>query len=411
MGMSEKQWQIMTFPLTSYEALICDGAIRTGKTTFMAISFIDDAMRRFNGQRFAICGKTVESTVKNILQPYLAGDWWKVKQYGTQWRNSEKTLTVTLGDVRNTFEIFGGRDESSYTLIQGRTLAGVLLDEVALQPRSFVEQALARCSVAGSKFWFNCNPAGNLHWFNQEWIQHPEKHNALHLHFTLDDNPGLAPEIRQRYMTMYSGVFYQRYILGLWVNAEGLVYAQVANDLQRYTTKQPAEAFDGAWYISMDYGTHNPCSMGLWCVANGKAVRVKESYFDSRAAQYQKTDEEHYKALEQLAEGHYIRYIVCDPSAASFIETVRRHGRFKVLAADNDVLNGIRATQQLLQAGRVLIHDSCADAKREFCSYSWDDKRTEDAVIKENDHAMDDIRYFCYTVLARELRWANWGAK
>lgn len=233
MPISQKQRQIMAFPFTHYNALIADGAIRSGKTSFMMLAFVDDAMRRYNHQRFAICGKTVDSTVKNIVVPYL-GITWAQDKYNLSWRRADKVLIVSDGKNQNIFEVFGGKDESSFSLIQGRTLAGVLFDEVALQPRSFVEQALARCSVEGSRFWFNCNPESPKHWFYEEWIKKPEKHKALHLHFKLDDNPALSEEIKARYRSMYSGVFYDRYILGKWVAAEGVVYQDFADNPDRY---------------------------------------------------------------------------------------------------------------------------------------------------------------------------------
>ena len=154
MPISQKQRQIMAFPFTHFDALIADGAIRSGKTSFMMLAFVDDAMRRYNGQRFAICGKTVDSTVKNIVVPYLGVNWAQDK-YNLSWRRADKVLLVSDGKHQNLFEVFGGQDEISFSLIQGRTLAGVLFDEVALQPRSFVAQTLARCSVEGTRFWFN----------------------------------------------------------------------------------------------------------------------------------------------------------------------------------------------------------------------------------------------------------------
>ena len=137
-------------------------------------------------------------------------------------------------------------------------------------------------------------------------------------------------------------------------------------------------------------------------------MRIRESYYDGRKNQHPRTDEEHYAALEQLTHGYYIQQIIIDPSAASFIETIRRHGRYLVVQAENDVVNGIRTTAALLQAGRVLLHESCTDSLREFGTYCWDEKSRQDKVVKGNDHAMDDIRYFCATVLAREYRWADW---
>ncbi len=396
MPISNKQRQIMAFPYTKYDALICDGAIRSGKTVFMMLSFVDDAMRRFNNQRFGICGKTVDSAIKNIITPYLGLSYAKQK-YRIQWRRSDKLLIVSKGKTQNVFEIFGGKDESSFMLIQGRTLAGILMDEVALMPRSFVEQAVARCSVEGSKLWFNCNPDSPQHWFYTEWIKNAKERNALHLHFLLDDNPSLSESIIQRYKSLYTGVFYQRYILGEWVLAEGLVYEFNESNI---TDEQNKGA---EYYISVDYGTLNPFSAGLWSVTGDKAVRIKEYYYDGRNKKKQMTDEEYCDAIMELAKGAYITKVIVDPSAASFITALKRRG-FRVQQANNSVIDGIRRTAVYLCNGNIKIHRSCVDAIREFGLYRWDEKQNEDKVIKENDHAMDDIRYFCNTIMVRKVR-------
>lgn len=412
MALGEKQLQILQFRFSDYSYLICDGAVRSGKTSLMMVGFVDDAMTRFNGRRFGICGKTVDSATKNIVQPYMAMQYAQ-KSYRIKWSRTDKTMTVSKGGITNVFEVFGGKDESSYALIQGRTLAGCLIDEVVLQPRSFVDQAMIRCSVTGAKVWFSCNPAAPSHWFYTDWIKKADKGeiNAKHIHFVLRDNPGMSEETIQRYEKSFSGVFYQRYVLGEWVAAEGLVYPFFSAGQDAYLFHGDASHVDGQFYVSIDYGTHNPCSMGLWVIHNGKALRIKESYFDSRAERVQRTDEEHYAELERLTKGYYIQAVVVDPSAASFIETIRRHGRYLVVPADNDVLNGIRCVASLMQAGLVTIHESCTASRREFGLYSWDDKAKEDRVVKENDHAMDDIRYFCYTILAPLIRWADWRRK
>ena len=412
MALGEKQLQILQFRFSDYSYLICDGAVRSGKTSLMMVGFVDDAMTRFNGRRFGICGKTVDSATKNIVQPYMAMQYAQ-KSYRIKWSRTDKTMTVSKGGITNVFEVFGGKDESSYALIQGRTLAGCLIDEVVLQPRSFVDQAMIRCSVTGAKVWFSCNPAAPSHWFYTDWIKKADKGeiNAKHIHFVLRDNPGLSEETIQRYEKSFSGVFYQRYVLGEWVAAEGLVYPFFSAGQDTYLFHGDASHVDGQFYVSIDYGTHNPCSMGLWVIHDGKALRIKEGYFDSRTERVQRTDEEHYAELERLTKGYYIQAVVVDPSAASFIETIRRHGRYLVVPADNDVLNGIRCVASLMQAGLVIIHESCAASRREFGLYSWDDKAKEDRVVKENDHAMDDIRYFCYTILAPMIRWADWRRK
>ena len=398
MAISEKQKQIMAFPFTGYDALICDGAIRSGKTAFMMLSFVDDAMRRYDGQRFGICGKTVDAAVKNVIMPYLGLSYAREK-YCLQWRRTDKQLVVSDGERENLFEVFGGKDESSFMLIQGRTLAGILLDEAALQPRSFVEQAVARCSVDGSKLWFNCNPDSPEHWFYKEWICQAERRNALRLHFLLEDNPSLSPKIVERYKTMYDGVFYRRYILGEWCMAEGLVY-NFFDRAVHVTEELPRR---GRYYVSVDYGTLNPFSAGLWCVSEGVAVRVREYYYSGRAEREQKTDEEYYRELERLAGELPVESVIVDPSAASFIAVIRRHGRFPVRKAGNDVLSGIRLTAALLKAGIVKIGAGCTDAIREFGLYRWDEKSGVDRPVKENDHAMDDIRYFCNTVMRRDF--------
>lgn len=391
MSISQKQRKILAFPYTNYDALICDGAIRSGKTAIMAIAFIDDAMRRYNGQRFGICGKTVDSAIKNIIVPYISTAYAK-RKYRLQWKRSEKVLIVSRGKKTNIFEVFGGRDESSFALIQGRTLAGVLIDEVALMPRSFVEQACARCSVDSSKLWFNCNPGSPQHWFYLEWVQQASSKNALRLHFDLEDNPSLSENVINRYKNSYKGVFYQRYVLGQWVVAEGLVYDFGEKNI---TDERPES---GEYYISIDYGTMNPFSAGLWCLRGAKAVRVKEWYYNGRAENVQLTDEQYCNAVEDFSKGYDIRKVIVDPSAASFITALRKRG-FTVMQAKNEVLDGIRRTAMLLQSGNIKIHRSCGDTIREFGLYSWDEKATEDTVIKENDHAMDDIRYFVNTIL------------
>lgn len=399
MPISNKQKQILAFPFTKYDALIADGAIRSGKTVFMMVAFVDDAMRRFNNQRFGICGKTVDSTVKNIITPYVGLNYAQEK-YAITWKRTDKLLVVSDGEHENIFEIFGGKDESSFMLIQGRTLAGVLFDEVALQPQSFVEQALARCSVEGSRFWFNCNPDVPNHWFYQSWVQKAKEHNALHLHFEIEDNPSLSEKIINRYKTMYSGVFYRRYILGEWCVAEGLVYDFGEDNITDEIPKS------GEYYLSIDYGTMNPFSCGLWCVLGGKAVRIKEYYYSGRGEKVMKTDEEYCDEVDKLTKDYTISKVIVDPSAASFIASLRKRG-YSVQKANNDVIDGIRRTSVYLKEGKVLIHRNCADAIREFGLYRWDDKSTEDKVIKENDHAMDEIRYFCNTVLKHKFKQNN----
>lgn len=404
----EKQLYTLTWwsdaAMHDYDAIICDGSIRAGKTMTMAVSFILWAFTAFDKQVFAICGKTIESVRRNIVTHLPQ---WLDGIVRIQERRSENLLIISFAGKTNRFYLFGGKDEGSAALIQGMTLAGVMFDEVALMPRSFVEQALARCSVEGSKFWFNCNPDSPEHWFYKEWIQKHKEKNALYLHFTMKDNNSLSEKVKKRYESMYSGVFYDRFIRGLWVVAEGLVYDFFQS--KKETIIKTVDMNDyNEFYVSIDYGTINPCSMGLWGVNSEGAARIRESYFDSRKEGRQRTDEEHYQALVELVEDLPITRVIVDPSAASFIECIRRHGEFRVKPAINSVIDGIRITSSLLNAGMIRIDPSCKDCIREFGLYRWDEKKTADTVLKENDHAMDEVRYFCNTVLRKKFKWLDW---
>lgn len=388
------------------KAIICDGSVRSGKTVSMILGFVHWAMRFFDGKNFGICGKTISSTERNIILPLLnmpdITDYYSLQYI----RGENKRIVIRSGSHTNTFFIFGGKDESSYTLVQGITLSGVLFDEVALMPKSFVDQAVARTlSEPEARYWFNCNPESAEHWFYKEWICNTRQKKALHLHFTMQDNPILSPEQIADAERLYTGVFYNRYIKGLWCVAEGLIYPMF--DKAVHVTHHPELQPGGDYYISCDYGTLNPTSAGLWYLQpDGHAIRLREYYYDGRKTKTPRTDEEHYAALKQLAGdvADKVRAVIVDPSAASFIECIRRHGLFRVWQADNSVLNGIRDTSSLLQMQYLHICDNCTDIIREFPLYRWDESATEDRPIKENDHAMDDMRYFVRTAMTRTLK-------
>ena len=374
------------------EAIICDGAVRSGKTLSMSLSFFLWAMCCFDGRRFGLCGRTIISLRRNVLKeivPILEELGFRCTE-----KRSENLLTVRWKGRTNEFYQFGGKDEGSAALIQGVTFGGVLMDEVALMPKSFVEQAVARCSLPGSRIWFNCNPEGPGHWFYKEWILGAQQKKALYLHFTMEDNPSLTPEIRARYQRLYAGSFYQRFVLGKWVSVEGRVYEFFTHDMAVEKPEEPC----GEYYISCDYGTVNPASFGLWGSRDGVWYRLKEFYFDSKQEGRQMTDGEYARELRKLAGGRPIRAVVIDPSAASFSELLRREG-WNVRKADNDVLSGIRKTAEFLKNGKIKICHGCDDCLREMELYVWADKKDKDAVRKEYDHAMDDMRYFAATVL------------
>lgn len=402
---SVKQKQVLTWwcpnsPVKEKDGIIADGAIRSGKTLCMSLSYVLWAMESFNQQNFGMAGKTIGSFRRNVLF------WLKMmlasRGYSVVDHRSDNLIVVSKGTTTNYFYIFGGKDERSQDLIQGITLAGMFFDEVALMPESFVNQATGRCSVTGSKFWFNCNPDNPRHWFKVNWVDKCKEKNIIYLHFTMDDNLSLSEKIKERYRSMYVGVFFKRYILGLWCVAEGLVYSMFSEE--RHVKK---EHMTGAltYVVSVDYGTVNPFSAGLWAFDGWHSQREAEVYYNSREVGKRVDDEEYYKMLKKLIGNRRVECIIVDPSAASFIEVIKKYNEYSVMGANNDVLDGIRVVTTMLNKDMISVHEDCQDNIKEYGLYVWDEEKGDDVVIKENDHSMDDTRYYCYTFLRRRLRW------
>lgn len=386
----------MCFGETSYDALICDGAVRSGKTSTESVAYILWAMEHFDRCNFIIAGVSVESAKRNVVNPILATEYL-TERYTMTWAGRSNLLTVRNRDSVNHFYVFGGKDESSYRIVQGLTAAGCLLDEAVLMPRSFVEQCMARCSVEGSKFWLSCNPGSPSHWIFREWIQKLKEKNAYRIHFKLIDNPSLSKKTVERYERMYSGVFKQRYIDGDWVAAEGLVYPNWRDAIESRwepTAENPMRSY----CVSIDYGTMNPFAAIKWMQdRSGTWHAVEEWYYSGRDSMEQKTDADYVEAMVEFTRDHDGKTeVIVDPSASSFIAAMRRAG-FKVLKADNDVLDGIRDVSVCLKSGAVKIADTMACTKAEFEAYVWDAKAADDKPVKEMDHAMDSLRYLVKT--------------
>lgn len=418
---SEKQKKVLTWwtpdsPYKDYDGIIADGAIRSGKTISMITSFLMWAMTNFDDQNFALCGKTIGSLRRNVIRDFkkiAAGRGYEVHE-----NRSEKIIYVSRGSVENRFLCFGGRDESSQDIVQGVTLAGVLFDEVALMPESFVNQATGRCSVEGSKYWFNCNPEGRLHWFKVQWINKYLEKRLLYLHFTMDDNLSLSERIKERYRRMYVGVFYRRYIEGKWCAAEGVIYDnwnEAVNGFDQETEHPWTEKYCHH-YVAVDFGSTNP-TVFLDVFDDGEIFWIrKEYYHDSVKEQKQKTVSEYADDLDSFLteEERDEVQIIIDPSAEAFKLELRNRG-YRVKDADNEVLEGIRLTATMIQLGGLKVDKSCTHLRHELESYIWDQKakeRGEEKPVKQNDHAMDAMRYLVKTKTnrARLDRIADVGA-
>lgn len=415
---SRKQRQVFTWwvdssPVKNAEGIIADGAIRSGKTVSMSLSYVMWAMERYDGENFIMAGKTISSFKRNVLQNLKL----MLTSRGYKWiyhisGDLPNMLEVTRKGKTNYFFIFGGKDEGSQDLVQGITAAGVFFDEVALMPESFVNQATGRLSVEGSKMWFNCNPAGPVHWFKVNWIDKSREKKLLYLHFTMDDNLSLSEMTKARYRSMYAGVFYLRYIRGLWKAAEGLIYTMFTDD-NLYTDDQRPVALKSMAVrsIAVDYGTTNPCVfLDIW--DDGQTLWIDREYrWDSRSEEAQRspnpqrTDSQYADDMAEFIGNRPEEQceIIVDPSAASFIAELQGRGYY-VKPADNEVIDGIRIVSTLLAKRNIRINRKCKGLIGEMQSYVWDDKaaeRGEEKPVKQQDHGPDALRYYCKTKLPK----------
>lgn len=374
--------------------IIAEGAVRSGKTYGLLVGFLTWSRSTFTGQNFILAGKSVGALKRNVVQPMLA----LMRQMGWRYRYNRSELFIECGG--NVYYLFGASNEASQDVLQGITAAGCLADEAALFPKSFIDQMVARCSVDGSKLWFDCNPSYPTHFFKTEWVDRADELGLLLLHFTMTDNPSLTDQIRARYERMFTGVFRDRYILGLWTLAEGLVYPDYKTALEpRYSGSATRYA------VSCDYGTQNAFAALLWASDGAIWHVVKEYRYSGRDTGHQKTDADYVADMRAFSDGlpDDAPFII-DPSAASFIAAMRREG-FKVRKAKNDMMDGIRMTGSAIATGLVRIADDLPELEKEFAGYVWDDKGAGDRPVKVNDHLMDALRYGVATLrIVRESK-------
>lgn len=425
---TKKQLQLLTWwseksPYKNMSGIIADGAIRSGKTIIMGLSFIFWSMQNYENTKFAICGKTVGSARRNIIEPLT--ELLKKRGYRVVFHMTEGKIVIGRKGVTNTYYIFGGRDERSASLIQGITLAGVLLDEAALMPRSFVEQAIARCSVKGAKLWFNCNPEGPRHWLKKEWIDKAKEKKILRIQFMLEDNPSLDEETLEKYHSMYQGIFYKRFILGEWAFADGIVYPNIPEE-SYYTNAMrdnvlPIKIREGDIkpMYAADAGTINPqIYLEVYKIKKPDSsipyFYVENEYcWNSREKLRQKTNEEYVQDFKRFTGGKkYIRLII-DPSAGSLKVAHQRAGDL-VTNAKNDISKGIAMVGTLFGIGHIYINrDNCPNLVEELGLYKWDEKKSENGkeeVVKTNDHSCDALRYAIYTTTS-EFEVYGFGGK
>lgn len=378
MPLTNKQHEYLTS--CNHRWNVKTGATGSGK------SFVDIAVtipKRILASRgeglLVLMGNTRGTLERNILEPM-------------------RTLYPNLvGNIRsdNTVEMFGkkvyalGADNKKHvSRIQGATFEYVYGDEITTWSEEVFQMLKSRLRCEHSHFDGTCNPDSPMHWFKEFLDSDADIYQQSYI---IDD--GVLPDnVVAELKKEYAGtVYYDRYILGKWTLAEGLIYPMFDNvvpTVERNYTQ---------YYVSMDYGIQNATAMLLWGLCDGVWYGVKEYYHSGRETNQQKTDQQYYDELVKLCGDREIRNLIIDPSAASFIVLCKQNKRFKVLPAKNDVIPGIRHVGQVLSERKILFNDCCRRHIEEFGLYSWDDKALEDRPIKENDHGMDDIRYFVET--------------
>lgn len=412
---SEKQKKVLTWwfpesPVQDYDGIIADGAIRSGKTVSMALSFIMWAMESFSDENFALCGKTIGTFRRNVLKPLKVMLW--TRGYKFVDHRTDNLLEVSRKGVTNYFYVFGGKDEGSQDLIQGLTLAGAFFDEVALMPESFVNQATGRCSVEGSKFWFNCNPLNPLHWFKKNWIDRAEEKRLLYLHFTMDDNLSLSERVKERYRALYQGVFFKRYILGLWVAAEGVIYRQFADHPEKYTKSFETDAERERWLkdlmfisIGIDFGGNRSLTTFVASAVhiNFKQIgaiadhHIEGKKGDIDSDRLNREFVQFYRQIERDFPGVPIMYIFGDSESQYLINGLRKALQAEGIpagigdSAKKEIKQRIYCGNTLINLGRMYVLDTCKILPDGLKSAVWDSKAAEKGEDKRLDNFSSDI--------------------
>lgn len=382
---------------------ILEGSVRSGKTVAMIPKWINYIKNGPKGL-LIITGVSKETIYDNVLQ-----DLFDTVGEGNYKYNIQTGLIKMFG---RKIKVIGAKDEGSEKYIRGKTIAGAYCDELSLMPERFFKQLLNRMSVKGAKLYGTTNPDSPFHYLYTEYITDPKKllsGMVKVIHFMLEDNPSLDNEYKDFIKDAYKGLWYDRMILGLWKIAEGAIYDMFDSN-NEYTEESKKKGnvpnYDLFYrrYYCMDYGTTNPCVFLEVIEQDGKYYIENEYYYDSKKKNRQKDDSEYADDLIKFIDGKRYTVVIIDPSATSFKVTARKRG-IKVKDADNDVLDGIRLVSSLFALNLLKVNvDKCPNFIKERSAYIWDEKAAKLGVekpVKDMDHSMDSIRYFCKTIIKR----------
>ena len=376
---------------------IAHGAVRSSKTISGTVRWLTYIIDGPPGD-LAMLGKTTATLQRNVLNDLFD----IVGPTNYKWVNRQQGELKVMG---RRIYCFGANNEDAESKIRGATFAGAYCDEVNLYPQSVFNQLMARLSIEGAQCFCNCNPDSPYHWFYTEYIQNEQIQDKKIWKFLMDDNLSLSESYKTALKQMYTGVWYERMILGNWVAAEGRIYDMFTPEIHMQDTSKliaTSRVHPNAikWLVGCDYGTSTVMSWGLYAkMPNGVFYKVKEFYYDAQKKKVQKTDGEFLEDFKEWLNGLVPHTVYCDPSAASWKVLLMRNG-YRVQNADNDVINGIRHIAMCLNSGKYIMDKSCKNTEQEYSSYVWnqDAQRTgQDKPVKEHDHTCDTDRYVLYT--------------
>lgn len=376
---------------------ILHGSVRSSKTINCTVRWLTYFKNGPEGN-LAMLGKTMATLKRNVLNDLLdiVGD----ENY--KWIDRQQGELQILG--RRVY-CFGANNEDAESKIRGATFAGAYCDEVTLYPQNVFNQLMARMSVKGAQCFCNTNPDSPFHWFYTDYIMNTDITDKKVWQFLMDDNLSLDPDYVQSLKEMYTGVWYDRMILGKWVAAQGRIYDMFDPTHHMIDTTEFLKKLDIhpraiKYFVACDYGTATVMTWGLYAkFPSGLVLKLKEFYYDAVKMNVQKTDGEFAMLFQQWLGRVRPSTVYVDPSAASWKLELMQRG-FNVQNANNDVINGIRYVSSQLTSGKYYMDISCKNTNEEYQSYVWDEKAQmmgKDKPLKTHDHTCDCDRYALYT--------------
>lgn len=376
---------------------ILHGSVRSSKTINCTVRWLDYLVTGPQGD-LAMFGKTMATLQRNVLNDMF--DIVGAKNY--KWINRQQGELLVFG---RRIYCFGANNEDAESKIRGATFAGALCDEVNLYPQSVFNQLMARMSVKGASCFCNCNPDSPYHWFYTDYIMNDAITDKKVWQFMMEDNLSLDPDYIESLKQMYTGVWYDRMILGLWVAAEGRIYdmydpkVHIIN-VRQFLSQLKINPRAIKRVVACDYGTASVMTWGMYLMLpNGIVLKEREYYYDAMKKQSQQTDSQFARDFQIWLGKDIPDVVYVDPSAASWKLELMQRGH-KVQDADNNVINGIRYVSSQLSTGKYFIDESCIETNKEYQSYVWDSKaqlQGKDKPLKTHDHTCDCDRYALYT--------------